>query len=87
MEKTQKALLLKIMAMEFVAVEYNLYLDTHPQDHLALADYYGIVTQLKRAKEEYEESYGPLFNFGWSRNLNNRSWQWINEPWPWEITY
>ncbi|HHY08790.1 MAG TPA: hypothetical protein GX530_09830 [Corynebacteriales bacterium] len=39
MDKDRKQLLVHIMAEEFTAVEFNLYLDTHPDDRKALAAY------------------------------------------------
>lgn len=79
----QAAMLKRVQEMEFVAVELNLYLDTHPCDMAALNDFNCAVEALCRLRKEYEEVYGPLFNFGFSPSRN--SWQWIEGPWPWEI--
>jgi spore coat protein JB len=80
----QKKLLCKLQEMEFVAVELNLYLDTHPCDVEALNDFNCAVKMIKKIKKEYEEAYGPLMNFGMG-GLTKEPWQWIDEPWPWEM--
>jgi spore coat protein JB len=79
------ALLKQLQALEFAAVEFNLYLDTHPNDQRALAEYNRIVQQIDVVKKQYECYFGPLFNFGMSPS--GSPWRWIEEPWPWEIEY
>ncbi len=81
----QKEQLKRIMAEEFTAVELNLYLDTHPHDKQALHMYNETVHRLHCLKEEYEEEFGSLSNFGTSSG--RYPWQWIDEPWPWEINF
>lgn len=76
--------LIRIQEMEFVALELNLYLDTHPEDKDAVNDYNCAAENLEILKREYESECGPLFNFGFSENLCN-DWQWIEGPWPWEL--
>ena len=71
-------------AHEFVAVEINLYLDSHPRDQRALNDFDDISRQIAALKVEYERLYGPLINFGFGLNSSRNQWQWINDPWPWE---
>lgn len=85
MDKEQKRELLGVMAMEFTALEFNLYLDTHPEDQRALNDFYATVHQLDRLKKDYECRYGPLTSFG--STPSKHSWQWLNDPWPWEMIY
>lgn len=80
----QAAMLKRIQEMEFVAVELNLYLDTHPGDEDAINDYNCAVEVLKQMKKDYQCEFGPLFNFGWG-GFSARPWQWAEGPWPWEI--
>lgn len=80
----QAEMLAKIQEMEFIAIELNLYLDTHPCDREALNDYNCAVENSRKLAQKYEAEYGPLYNFGLSINSED-SWQWINSPWPWEI--
>ncbi len=77
-------MLKKIQEMEFVAVELNLYLDTHPCDEAAVNDYNCAVEALMQLKKEYVACYGPLLNFGWG-GYSEAPWQWVKGPWPWEL--
>lgn len=85
MDNRRKHMLKTIMALEFTALEFNLYLDTHPEDMNALAEYNAASEAFMAAKKEYEACYGPLTNFGTA--LSPRTWRWIDDPWPWEITF
>ena len=77
-------MLAKIQEMEFIAIELNLYLDTHPCDDEALCDYNRAVEDSRCLVRKYEAEFGPLYNFGLSANCED-VWQWIKSPWPWEI--
>jgi spore coat protein JB len=81
----QLRLLHEIQKVEFAATELTLYLDTHPCDKKALADYNTLACQLKSLIDMYEKRFGPMkvFGFGTSRY----PWEWIYTPWPWEIEY
>lgn len=79
-------LLLEIQQLEFVTLELNLYLDTHPEDQQALAMYNQRQRELMDCIKKYEQLYGPLLSFGMSPNVGNY-WRWVEEPWPWEIKY
>ena len=80
----QLAMLRRVQEMEFVAVELNLYLDTHPCDEDALNDFNCAAEMLKKYKEKYESEFGPLLNFGFGGPSQN-PWQWLEGPWPWEL--
>lgn len=80
----QADMLSQIQEMEFIAIELNLYLDTHPCDSEALNDYNCAVDAARKLVKKYEAVYGPLYNFGISPNTASE-WQWINDPWPWEL--
>lgn len=73
----------KIKELEFAVVELNLYLDNHPMNQQAIMDYNKFTKELMELKERYEKQYGMLTNFGYS--LSQYPWEWVNEPWPWEI--
>lgn len=79
------ALLREIQELEFVLVELNLFLDTHPQERAALRDFAAVRNKLLPCIKRYEEIYGPLTAL--STNTDKCPWQWIEEPWPWEIEY
>jgi spore coat protein JB len=73
-----------IQALDFTAFDFNLYLDTHPNDPRALAEYSKTVRESRHVKSIYNSSYGPLTA---EDNIDQRCWRWIEEPWPWEIDY
>lgn len=82
MELTKNALLMKIAECEFVCVELNLYIDTHPEDEDARADFLCYSEKLRQLIEKYETLYGPLKNFGHSPTDTNC---WVRSQWPWEL--
>lgn len=73
-------LLRELSALDFVAVDLQLFLDTHPDDREALMKYNQIVTKANQVRCEYETKYGPLTSF---RTTNNNGWNWYCDPWPW----
>ncbi|MBS3995398.1 MAG: spore coat protein CotJB [Alkaliphilus sp.] len=85
MHKEKINMLRKMQEIQFACVDLNLYLDTHPMDQRALMDYNAYVCQLAILRRQYESIYGPLLNLGFSQS--QYPWQWIDEPWPWEIEY
>lgn len=84
-ESQQVKLLKEIMSLEFTAIDLNLYLDTHPGDMKALAEYNHTTHLLATLKSAYEQCYGPLSNFG--STPGQYPWRWIDEPWPWQMEY
>ena len=64
----REKLLNMLRAYSFAAYEWNLYLDTHPNDKQ------GIAMHRKMAD-------GPLTA---SAVTNQNCWDWIEEPWPWD---
>jgi len=82
MELDKHSLMKKIQQMQFMAVEFNLYLNTHPNDMKALTQYNYYAEQLTMLKKQYDDMYGPIMGFGCSQSKNG--WKWIYEKWPWE---
>lgn len=78
---TKSELSTRISEIQFVCIELNLYLDTHPNDEEARNDYYHYSVLLDGLIKEYEAEYGPLMNFGHSpTNVGC----WVCSEWPWE---
>lgn len=77
--ENQMAMLKRLQEMEFVAIELNLYLDTHPCDSDALNDYNCAVEMVRKLMKEYEECYGPLMHFGMAAT-KEYEWQWAQGP-------
>lgn len=71
------------MELGFTAYDLTLYLDTHPGDQNAIAQHNAVNQQLKNIKMVYEQQCGPLS----LEAISAYPWQWINEPWPWQIQY
>ena len=53
MQRDQLELLKELQALEFTALDFGLYLDTHPGDQRALADYSRSMTETKRLYNFY----------------------------------
>lgn len=79
------SMLKEIQELEFVAIDLNLFLDTHPQDQAAHRDYRAVRDKLMMVRKRYEEIYGPLTVTG--STPPHHQWLWIESPWPWEIEY
>ena len=81
----REALLEYITALDFMAVDLGLYLDTHPLDEKAIKKYNKIISESKKVKKKYEEEYGPLCSF---RDMScDDKYEWISSPWPWDPDY
>jgi spore coat protein JB len=82
-EEQRERWLHDLMAIDFVLLELNLYLDTHPRDQQAIQQFNEFVTRRAKLATEYERHYGPLMNFGHS--LSPSPWAWNDGPWPWQM--
>lgn len=76
-------MLLEIQEVDFVLVELNLYLDTHPSDYEAINQFNDNAQKSMQLKVKFEEKFGPLMNFG--QSYSNYPWNWIDTPWPWQV--
>ena len=72
----------QIRALTFVAKELELYLDTQPRCLTALDYYYQTLAELKRLKDQYHNTVGPLTSAGVT---DTEMWTWVNGPWPWQM--
>lgn len=79
--ENQARLMEQIQQCEFICVDINLYLDTHPDDKRALSDYNCYAEQLRALKDMYVKNYGPLQNFG--NSTSEGEWKWVSQPFPW----
>ncbi len=78
-------ILQKLMELDFIAVDMGLYLNTHPEDTKAIGDYRKVVAAAEEVRMKYEDAYGPLCSFRSDAGENDATWQWKNDPWPWQI--
>ena len=65
---------------KFVLKDILLYLDTHPYDKALINEFNNIKEKLHEAKDKYEREYGVLT----SSSLNDKSFNYIKNPWPWD---
>lgn len=77
----QNALLNKLNAYAFAAYDWNLYLDTHPNDKDAIAMFRKMVNRAAELRDEYQKKYGPLTA---DASMDSNRWNWIDNPWPWD---
>lgn len=80
MDKNQ--LLKRLTVLDFIAVDLQLYLDTHPDDKEAIDKYNSVIKEADMLRMKYEELIGPLYSFR-SSNMGD-TFKWIETPWPWQ---
>ncbi|MNZ72378.1 CotJB protein [compost metagenome] len=73
----------KLQALDFVLVELNLYLDTHPDDLAAIQQFNQLTQERTVLANHFQQLYGPLQNFG--RSYSKFPWEWSKVPWPWQV--
>ncbi|MBQ1270278.1 MAG: spore coat protein CotJB [Clostridia bacterium] len=72
----------RLQAADFALIEANLYLDTHPQCPCGLEYFRCMRNERDDALCSYEMNFGPLTM---DNSQAECSWEWINDPWPWEM--
>jgi spore coat protein JB len=77
-------LLKEIQDQQFAVLETSLYLNTHPGEQRALDLHNDYAMRLGKLEQEYNDRYSPLTIYC---GMFDYPWEWINEPWPWEINY
>lgn len=77
----REELLKKLSAYSFAEKEWNLYLDTHPNDRDGLMMHRRMADKAKELSKEFEEKFGPLTTMNVT---NTECFDWIEEPWPWD---
>lgn len=77
----KNVLLKKLSAYAFAAYDWNLYLDTHPEDTDGIKMFHKMTDKAKELKKEFNEKFGPLTA---ADSANSDFWNWIDNPWPWE---
>jgi spore coat protein JB len=80
----RRQLLNYIDEVSFAAYDTVLYLDTHPECPHGLRHFRMQNEKRNFALREYARLYGPLTLSDVEINCDTPSWEWINQPWPWE---
>ena len=78
------ALLKQITVLDFMAVDLHLFLNTHPDDVEALNMYNDVIANADKARQCYEQQYGPLTAY---RSKGWEGWTWKDCPWPWQSKF
>ncbi len=79
---SEQELLRKLTVLDFMAVDLQLYLDTHPDDTEAVEKYNSVIKDADMLRSQYEKMYGPLFSF---RSYNHGdTFKWVGKLWPWQ---
>lgn len=69
-------LLNRLTVLDFMAVDLQLYLNTHPKDSEAIAKYNEVIKEADVVRCQYEKLYGPLCSF---RSLSKSQFHWIDK--------
>ena len=71
----------ELMALDFVAHELHLYLDTHCDDRKAFDMLQDILHLAREAHEKFVKLYGPIMPCDLEKS---KSFTWLKNPWPWD---
>jgi spore coat protein JB len=83
MPESYYKLIHEMQAVDFVLVELNLYLNTHPDDRQAIEQYNLYAHKGQQLKRQFEIEFGPLQNFG--KSYTKDPFGWPEAPWPWQV--
>ena len=72
----------ELQTVEFALVDTVLYLDAYPCSSEALAHYHKLRRERSEILMKMAHCSMPLTNLD---NTSERSWDWTNAPWPWEL--
>jgi spore coat protein JB len=66
---------------QFAMIDAGLYLDSHPDDEMALQYFRTMAQKKQQAEEAYVKHFAPLSMYASGQGTH---WSWVDEPWPWE---
>lgn len=75
-------LLDRIQSTQLDALKLNMHLDVFPNDKKSKDEFEKLSYELDCLLSEYQNSFGPLSNFGLSYIENPVLW--TSDPWPWD---
>jgi len=76
-------LLHELQAVDFVLIELNLYLDTHPGDRAAIEQFNLYARRKQELKQQFDLQFGPLQSYG--NSYTKDPFGWPEAPWPWQV--
>lgn len=77
----REQLLKSLSAYAFAAYDWNLYLDTHPNDADAIAMFRKMTDKANELRQEFVSKFGALSS---DEASDSDCWSWISDPWPWD---
>jgi spore coat protein JB len=83
MPKEYYQYLQELQSIDFVLVELTLYLDTHPDDTQALAQFNQYQKRKVVMMQQFQTVFGPLLQYG--NSPVGQTWTWSESPWPWQV--
>lgn len=75
------SMMLEVMKYQFATLDSALFLNTHPNDPIALIRHHEYSTKLMQLKDEFGKKFGPLDSY--TPDISG-TWRYIDSPWPWE---
>lgn len=82
-KESKEVLMHRLRVCDFILVELNEYLDTHPDDPDALRCFEKHRAMREATEQAYISRYGPITILDHSAVQGNQ-WRWVDGPWPWE---
>lgn len=79
MSEEQRKLLLELQIADFNVIEWNLYMQTHPDDLEGCKKFKEVTAYASKLRKHYESLYGPL------TTLIPSSGEASCTPWPWQV--
>ena len=78
-----KSMMRQLQTIDFSIVDTVLYLNAYPHCKKALAHYHTLIHErAELVRRLNEECHTPITH---CENASKDSWDWINNPWPWEL--
>ena len=78
-----RSLMRQLQTIDFSIVDTVLYLDAYPHCKKAMDHYHSLIHErAELVRLLAEECHTPITN---CENASRDSWDWINNPWPWEL--
>lgn len=82
MNENRDQLMKRVHTASFAVDDVKLFLDTHPDNKMALEYFDKYSMMRKQAVKEYEDQIGPLTVDGVKPSSD--VWTWTQQAWPWE---
>lgn len=82
MMNERNMLMKRLQVCDFALNDAALFLDTHPDDQMALAYYKKYLAMRDQALADFVSKYGPVTKSDYD---GGPRWNWVDNPWPWQL--